>query len=343
MSDYKNPFEPGGAFYNPRITDASKVIEPRIMPRWAEERQKANQHDEEIEWVLEIYSPMISEKFIEAKNTDDYYEMRRLTYWALQNNFNNNWTERVSFGFELPPDKPVAILRYNENAKYSGLRVYYTINKYVDNHYIGIMSRTKPLYFPRGNGKYFDAHYPVDIKLYEGNGKKATGDTYYGDDDFIGTFGESSLIVLGFGKGSGIMVGYMRGFGYCEYYYTMTGYGLSISLISSGTIKGKYNETRGKQTPDEMAGQGITKAQGGGSAGYTTWESINNNGNKTFEGTSYGLAAGYKGSEKLLPDLIENILNISVANFNTCTDLLFPLPKQQDKRNNIKKSWFKIS
>ncbi len=37
MFHYKNPFEPGGKFYNPRITDASKVTEPRIMPRWAEE------------------------------------------------------------------------------------------------------------------------------------------------------------------------------------------------------------------------------------------------------------------------------------------------------------------
>lgn len=37
MSNYKNPFEPGGKFYNPRITDGSKVTEPRIMPRWTEQ------------------------------------------------------------------------------------------------------------------------------------------------------------------------------------------------------------------------------------------------------------------------------------------------------------------
>ncbi len=40
MSNYKNPFEPGGAFYNPRITDASKVIKPRIMPDWVVEKQQ---------------------------------------------------------------------------------------------------------------------------------------------------------------------------------------------------------------------------------------------------------------------------------------------------------------
>ena len=43
MSNYKNPFSKGGKFYNPRITDtsrvtdASDVTEPRIMPRWAEQ------------------------------------------------------------------------------------------------------------------------------------------------------------------------------------------------------------------------------------------------------------------------------------------------------------------
>ncbi len=40
MLEYKNPFEPGGKFYNPRITDASRVTEPRIMPRWAEGEEK---------------------------------------------------------------------------------------------------------------------------------------------------------------------------------------------------------------------------------------------------------------------------------------------------------------
>ncbi len=46
MSNYKNPFSKGGKFYNPRITDASRVIDaskvtkPRIMPRWAEQKQQ---------------------------------------------------------------------------------------------------------------------------------------------------------------------------------------------------------------------------------------------------------------------------------------------------------------
>ncbi len=44
MVNYKNPFEPGGAFYNPQITDASRVIEPRIMPGWV--AKKNNQRND---------------------------------------------------------------------------------------------------------------------------------------------------------------------------------------------------------------------------------------------------------------------------------------------------------
>jgi hypothetical protein len=56
--------------------------------------------DSDYEWVLEIYSPMISEKFIDAKDHNDYYEMRRLTYYALQNTFSNDWNERVTLVFD---------------------------------------------------------------------------------------------------------------------------------------------------------------------------------------------------------------------------------------------------
>jgi hypothetical protein len=176
-------------------------------------------NDEEIEWILEIYSPMISEKFLKAKQDNDYYEMRRLTYWALKNRFDNNWNEKITFGFRLPKGNLVAKLKHNSNAKYGGVRVYYTFNKYIENQYIGIMAKTAPIYFPPNkkiNGKYFDAYFPVDIKLYESEDKIPSGDTYYGDNDFLGEYSEAALI-LGFGnnisigKGSGFMVGYLRG------------------------------------------------------------------------------------------------------------------------------------
>jgi len=163
----------------------------KIWFAWMQEEEEAEDitNDEEIEWILEIYSPMISEKFLEAKEKNDYYEMRRLTYWALQNKFDNNWNEKVTLGFHLPENNPVAKLKHNVNAKYGGIRVYYTIKKYLDDKFVGIMAKTKPIYFPPNtklNGKYFDAYFPVDVKLYEGEGKMPTGDTYYGDNDFLG-------------------------------------------------------------------------------------------------------------------------------------------------------------
>jgi len=297
--------------------------------------------DEEIEWILEIYSPMISEKFLIAYHNQDYYEMRRLTYWTLQNNFTNHWNETVTLGFDLPAGNPVASLKHNPNAKYGGVRVYYTINKYVNNKYVGIMARNESLYFvPKTKSKYFDAYFPVDVKLYEGEGKLPTGNTYYKNDDFIGIFGESSLII-GKGRGSGIMSGYMRGFGYCEYYYTMKGYGLNISLVSSGIITGKYQKVVDFKTgkfpkPDDLGGRGDEIVIGAANVGATNWNSYSEDNTVSFKGISIGLVAGYNGTEKFIDELLKMILNSSGGKLNTCTDLLFPLPKNNAAKNDIK-------
>ncbi len=52
MINYKNPFEPGGAFYNPQITDASRVIEPRIMPEWVAESQEEAEKENPINFII---------------------------------------------------------------------------------------------------------------------------------------------------------------------------------------------------------------------------------------------------------------------------------------------------
>ena len=68
---------------------------------------------------------MFSEKFIEVEENGDYYEIRRLTYWALQSSFDNNWNKTFTHGFDLPNGNPVATLRHYENAKYGRVRAYY--------------------------------------------------------------------------------------------------------------------------------------------------------------------------------------------------------------------------
>jgi hypothetical protein len=274
--------------------------------------------DTDYEWILEIYSPMISEKLIKAKDNNDYYEMRRLTYYALQNTFSNDWNEKVTFGFELPKENPVAKLKRNTNAKYGGVRVYYTINKEVDGKYVGIMSRTTPLYFPPQQTGPIDKYFPVDIKLYEGQDKKSTGDSYYGENDFIASFDEASIIIVA-GNGSGIMYGHLRGFGYCEFYYTYKGVGLDITFYAHGVIQGKSNYK--PYGPQSIAGKGEQKNTGAGNTGFSKWTSINNDGQITFSGISNSFSIGIgKGA---------------LTKIVTCTKLLFPLKLDE----NVNKSF----
>ena len=51
------------------------------------------------EWVLKIYSPLLSTKFTEAVNEKDLYEQRRLTYYAVMFTAGQN--------FRLVVSKPV--------------------------------------------------------------------------------------------------------------------------------------------------------------------------------------------------------------------------------------------
>jgi hypothetical protein len=297
------------------------IHDPGVILRVFERDEDAMDisQDTDYEWILEIYSPMISEKLIKAKDDNDYYEMRRLTYYALQNTFSNDWNEKVTFGFELPKENPVAKLKRNTNAKYGGVRVYYTVNKEIDGKYVGIMSRTTPLYFPPQQTGPYDKYFPVDVKLYEGE-NKSTGDTYYGENDFIASFDEASFIV-GVGKGSGIMYGHLRGFGYCEFYYTYKGVGVDITFYTHGVIQGKKSRDRELYGPELITGKGEQQNIGAGHTGTSQWRSMNN-GEISFSGTSSYFSIGIgKGS---------------AAKIVTCTKLLFPLKlMEEDMEKNF--------
>jgi RHS repeat-associated protein len=51
---------------------------------------------EGLEWVLTIYSPEISEKFKTAVKHNDIYEQRRLSYYATNNTFPDDFAQRMS-------------------------------------------------------------------------------------------------------------------------------------------------------------------------------------------------------------------------------------------------------
>ncbi len=96
MSEYKNPFEPGGKFYNPRITDASRVTEPRIMPRWAEERQEERQEEQEHKTKTKFYdkdSGMLLEEFDDSPNI--CYAIDKNEYNELKEKRNNSYAGKL--------------------------------------------------------------------------------------------------------------------------------------------------------------------------------------------------------------------------------------------------------
>jgi hypothetical protein len=85
MSNYKNPFEPGGKFYNPRITDGSKVTEPRIMPRWAEQFSPQNtRFGGNAQRLVEKYAIRQYNRFGRQINTRHYNQQFADIYNELQ-------------------------------------------------------------------------------------------------------------------------------------------------------------------------------------------------------------------------------------------------------------------
>ena len=273
---------------------------------------------------------MISEKFLEAKENEDYYEMRRLTYWALQNSFNSGWNETVTFGFDLPEGNPVGTLRRHTNAKYGGVRVYYTNNKYVDGQYVGIMAKTDPLYFEpdtKMNGKYFDAKFPVDVKLHVSNSEPSDGSVYYSSHDFIGKeVGTEYVLVIGdvdavvpFSltvDGAGFIVGYMKGFGYVEYAYELTiGAGYSAEIVHVFDVKGNFIGQDFEYGPLSLAGMG-SSVGGGFIFIKTNWNSYNKDGIPIWNGVSEGLSAGYIVPSESATGTITNTVLIFPRNLN---------------------------
>jgi hypothetical protein len=166
------------------------------------------------------------------------------------------------------------------------------------------------------NGKYFDAYFPVDIKLYEGDEEVPTGNTYYGSNDFIGEYSEAALVIGG-GEGSGFMVGYMRGFGYCEYAYSLKGGGLNITAFSYGVIEGAFQGIKGGQNPYNLAGAGSEISYGGYNTSGTTWVSYFEDGETpSFKGTSKGFTVGVA------------VPYGASGGFKTETTLIFPLKSE---------------
>jgi hypothetical protein len=279
------------------------------------------------QWVLYIYSPDISGKFeaVKAQTEGNLLEQRRLTYYALTNQFPDNSISRLagSSNSFLSNFNYAAQLKHNPSAEAKGVTVYtYTAGSN------GIKISETPIqynYNPEFNEN--DIYYPVDVKLWDGdNNQPALGNDYYGEYDFKGKYREGTFAVGPPTGGGGVIAGYLRGFGYNEFYYTGVGATATYTLEVSGEaglVDGKYIG-EGKPTPLNFCGPGTNITVSSGEFGLpfgfavSDWEGYNERLRKIWEGISVGADITFELKETVFPANL-NIMRVQ-------TDLHFPSP-----------------
>ncbi|MBR6179175.1 MAG: hypothetical protein IKQ70_15025 [Bacteroidales bacterium] len=230
----------------------------RVWMKW----NKAEEEGENVEdiiiprtnWRLVIYGPDESKKFLNAYEKNDYYEMRRITYYSLFHEFegeNKDWWQKQEkfVGQSLrPKGYSVARLDYFEDAK-EGLTV--ILSTYDKN--MNIVFDPNVLYFKPFLSwtqylPYFlldvdqtitqtfeGICYPVDIQLYDKQTKSLEGKEFYGDDDFKGVeFAVTGIAGAAFDDFCDDvplwqeLLNQVSGFNFTVTYGSMRGYGVCI-------------------------------------------------------------------------------------------------------------------
>jgi len=130
----------------------------KMLFKWLQGEEEGNDITtrQDVEWILEIYSPWYSEKFTTSINQE---EMQKYANAALKLSFTQEQIKSLGSFKDIIPTKkdgslPVAILKHYPNAKYKGVGVYYTIR---ENGGIKI-----------GKFRYYKDEFPVDISLHTG-------------------------------------------------------------------------------------------------------------------------------------------------------------------------------
>jgi RHS repeat-associated protein len=268
------------------------------------------------EFVLKIYSPILSEKFNKAVNENDIYEQRRITNYALNTKFSSNWVERATKDVGSPAGNSAATLTRDDNVNGVKVVTYGYYNNDINTSKI-IPIRSE-VWNPSSNGAP-DAYYPVDIKeksFYDANG------------DFVASYRGGSSI-QGYGGSASLIQGYLRGWGYVEYASTGLGYGDDAGA-SVGSMFGRYKGLD-ELTPHTLEGRG---SQGGFSVmnwGYGTWEGHSEDDKTLWTGTFYSMSMNVS-----LRSLLENrikyltkIKDIGGSIQDTETTLIYPSPRTE--------------
>ncbi len=261
------------------------------------------------EWVVKIYSPNISVDFVKALNLNDIHEQRRLTYWALNNYFKDDWVEKNIVIGKLSEDRKVAEIFYDPSIKGVDVYTYSYENKDINK---GKILNSTIYHFSPIEGAYPDATYPVDVratKEYE----KVFG-SFYGENDFVGDYSQSGMVAIG-GKGAGIIQGYVKGYGYSQFTYQFQGVGFDVA-VSGGSITGKYAGPDKNPTPSSLEGAGYNYSEGILAWESGRWIGYDNSGNVIWYGFSKGTASG--------------VLPLSKTEVTTETQLKFPKPQNKE-------------
>ena len=289
-------YDYGFRIYNPQIgrflsKDPISLQYPMLTPYQFASNKPINGIDlDGLEWTLVINSPEISAKLKDAIKNGNIIEQRRLTYWAINNNFPDKWSaeKAVSHAHKLYND--AGRLTYNPYDE-SGITVY--LKSYLDNegNYTTDAEKAESIdvsdeiHFESQNsltGNY-DWLFPVDVALWNNDNMEVPdGSKRYGDYDAQGYFGESLLV----GNGKGMLAARIRGYG--EFNYNVKGLKGSIDFISAGVLTGKY--TGDGATPHNQFGK-FSSFIGRGTLNPNTgeWQSLD----KTWTGNSPGIGVSY--------------------------------------------------
>ena len=164
------------------------VHDPKAMLGWfQDEEENADMtFRQDVEWIVELYSPFFSDLFITAFEAGRKADMRNCINRGLKASFSQEQVRSLEAIDELIPRKkdgsvPAAIIKHYPNAKIRGLYVYFT-----EKDGVTIKAADKP--------RTFTSDLPVDTTLYTGefdnikatvedkNVTKAFGDLAY---DFV--------------------------------------------------------------------------------------------------------------------------------------------------------------
>jgi len=292
------------------------------------------------EWRLHIFSPQISRAMRSALQSGNIIEQRRLTYWALNNQFPDSWAFGIGGeDFGTASNRAALLKKYHDNhVNFRGLHLvlydFFDSNDCITDKPSSavVIKPSEEWFFEAGaSGPVKDEAYPVDINLWNGNGVISDGSYYYNEYDFMGYYAEG----MRFLTGKGVIAGRMRGYGYIEYFVR---YSQGLNFIPSfafGIIYGNFRQEYSRYPNDFPSGATPGTFTGIGTVaninGIGRWNSFDPEINRIvwigetleYVGSPFNLINGIVDFRQLVPSRILNASEfINLSGFSSDTQIL---------------------